>query len=76
MLSSISPSITTERAVCASDYWLSTLWAVVEALLVHLEGGDVTIEDLRGYGRGIADYGEEPTDICQESSDGTLEIKR
>ena len=74
-LSAITMNTDVRDALCTSDYWLSTLWATVEALLVHLEGGDVTIEDLRGYGRGISDYGDEPTDICRMTPDGTWEVK-
>ncbi len=38
-LSAITMNTDVRDALCTSD-WLSTLWATVEALLVHLEGGD------------------------------------
>ena len=74
-LEAIGTSADVRDALCTSDYWLFSLWVLIWNLLVHLEGGDMTLEALRALEDGVDDYGEYYMNVCRITDDDTWEVK-
>ena len=64
-------------AICRTDYWLNTLWAMMLALVAHLESDKYTLEEVMLYANGLVyeGYGGDDTMACEVDEDGNWVVK-